>query len=243
MHLTRTLGERFTLSGAFTGNRVSDSNDFDGEYAFTARGTWSPVHTADRAIHLGLAAGWRRLDERLQVRARPEVHLAGRPVVDNDFVPADDVQVIGLDGAWVAGPAVAPGRVRALRPGRDRAGVRGRRGLVPGRQLVPHRRIAALRLRLRGLRLDEGESPGRRGRARCLGTGSALRHPGPGRLGVPRPRPRRRRRWRDRQPDPGAELVPEQQHDVPAQLCPHRWTAPEPARRAWATPPAPSPRP
>jgi phosphate-selective porin OprO/OprP len=103
LHLTRTLGDAFTLSGAFTGNRVSDSHDFDGEYAFTGRGTWSPVHEADRAIHLGLAAGWRKLDQGLRVRARPEVHLAGRPV-DNDFVPADDVQVIGLDGAWVSGP-------------------------------------------------------------------------------------------------------------------------------------------
>jgi phosphate-selective porin OprO/OprP len=103
LHLTRTLGDDFTVSAAFTGNRVSDSNDFDGEYAFTGRGTWSPVHTEDRAIHLGLAAGWRRLDEGLRIRARPEVHLAGRPV-DNDFVPANDVQVIGLEGAWVSGP-------------------------------------------------------------------------------------------------------------------------------------------
>lgn len=103
LHLTRTLGDAFTLSGAFTGNRVSDSNDFDGEYALTGRATWSPVHEADRAVHLGLAAGWRTLDEGLRVRARPEVHLAGRPV-DNDFVPADDVRGIGLDGAWVSGP-------------------------------------------------------------------------------------------------------------------------------------------
>lgn len=107
LHLKRTLGNHFTVAGAFTGNRVSDANDFDGEHAFTVRGTWSPVHEAERAVHLGLAAGWRRLDEGLRVRARPEVHLAGRPVdndVADDVIPADDVQVIGLDGAWVSGP-------------------------------------------------------------------------------------------------------------------------------------------
>jgi phosphate-selective porin OprO/OprP len=108
LHATRSFADAVTLSGAVTANRVGQRPEFGGEYAVTGRITFSPVHEDGRVLHLGAAAGWRKLDEGLRVRARPEIHLAGRPV-DTDFVPADDVRVYGFDAALVRGPLALQG--------------------------------------------------------------------------------------------------------------------------------------
>lgn len=102
LHFHTKFNGQFSLGAAVTGNRVT-AEDFASEYAFTARGTWSPIHNDQQSVHLGVGGGWRNIDDTLRVRARPGWNLANHPV-DTGDVAVDSVTSYGVEGAWVYGP-------------------------------------------------------------------------------------------------------------------------------------------
>jgi phosphate-selective porin OprO/OprP len=102
LHFHTKFNDQFTLGAAVTGNRVT-ADDFASEYAFTARGTWSPIHNDQQSVHLGVGGGYRNIDEDLRVRARPGWHLTDRPV-NTGSIAVDSVTSYGVEAAWVYGP-------------------------------------------------------------------------------------------------------------------------------------------
>lgn len=88
--------------------RDTDDTGFatdDGGYNLTARLTGLPWYRDEGAslLHLGIAYSHRNPDDTVRYRARPEVSLGDR-FVDTGNVPADRVDLLGLEAAWVAGP-------------------------------------------------------------------------------------------------------------------------------------------
>lgn len=85
-----------------------DVDDFgDGlsdEWIFSGRVTGLAVDRGDSLIHLGLSASLRSpLDDQVRFRSRPESHLAPR-FVDTGTFAADEVTLLDLELAWIAGP-------------------------------------------------------------------------------------------------------------------------------------------
>lgn len=97
----------FTLTGGVYLNR--SNNDGAPEaigdgYVFTGRATFAPIREKTRNLHIGASVGYRNLSgNALRVRARPEVHIADRPI-DTDGVAGDSVIAYGLEAAGVMGP-------------------------------------------------------------------------------------------------------------------------------------------
>jgi phosphate-selective porin OprO/OprP len=87
-------------------NEVGGAAEADGQHAVTARVTALPFRDTERLrlLHLGVAASLRDPEgERARFRARPGVS-SGPRVVDTGDIPVDDVFLLGLELAGVAGP-------------------------------------------------------------------------------------------------------------------------------------------
>jgi phosphate-selective porin OprO/OprP len=101
------LGDRMTwAAGAFR-----DTDDFgdrigDGEWNFTGRVTGLPWYDDEaHLLHLGTAYSFRNPnDGEVGFSQRPEIHTTPR-YVNTSAIPADDYQLLGLEGAFVFGPA------------------------------------------------------------------------------------------------------------------------------------------
>jgi phosphate-selective porin OprO/OprP len=102
------FGERTTWAiGAFrVGTDDLEVSRGDGEWATTARITGLPLcdDEGDDYVHLGLAASRRNpTDSLVSFSSRPEANLAPA-YVSLSNLPADDVDLIGAEAAWVRGP-------------------------------------------------------------------------------------------------------------------------------------------
>lgn len=105
------LDERMTwAAGVFRDSDDLGDRSGDGEYNFTGRLTGLPWIADDaHLVHLGAAYSWRNPnDGTVRFRSRPELHDMPR-FVDTCGIPADDYQLLGLEGAVVYGPASVQG--------------------------------------------------------------------------------------------------------------------------------------
>jgi phosphate-selective porin OprO/OprP len=78
----------------------------DGGYAGTGRVTGLPVYEDNGAslLHLGAAYSHRDPDNNLvRLRSKPEAHLPDY-FLNTGFIPSDEVDIVGLESAWVSGP-------------------------------------------------------------------------------------------------------------------------------------------
>lgn len=97
-----------------------DSID-DGGYNATARITALPIYKDKGAslLHLGAAYSYRNPDDSVRYRQRPEAHLANY-FVDTSSFASDQVNLLGLEAAWVNGPLSVQGEY--MRADADRIG-------------------------------------------------------------------------------------------------------------------------
>ena len=96
--------EQWTVSaGIFNGGLPQPVHD---GYGITGRITYSPIHTQDHVIHLGLAATRRETndDNTLRFRERPESHITETRLVDTGTFDAESFYLIGLEAAYINGP-------------------------------------------------------------------------------------------------------------------------------------------
>jgi phosphate-selective porin OprO/OprP len=107
------LEERMTWAvGAFrTGSDDGEISKGDGEWATTARVTGLPYcdEEGDDYVHLGLAGSRRSpTDDLVSFSSRPESNLAPA-YVSLSSLPAETVDLIGTEAAWVRGPLTVAG--------------------------------------------------------------------------------------------------------------------------------------
>ncbi len=121
------LSTRWFFSTAFTGNNVSAISSagsatlqpFDEQTAWIGRATLAPYHRANWQGHLGInyqyviqpndagAAASPRYGA--QLRDRPELRIDGTRLIDTGLIDARHVKVLGLEGAFQAGPVMIEG--------------------------------------------------------------------------------------------------------------------------------------
>jgi phosphate-selective porin OprO/OprP len=100
------LGNRATWAvGLFRDTDDTGMDIDDGGYNVTGRITGLPWYEDDGAslLHLGAAYSYRNPDDSLRYRSRPETHLTDR-FVDTLTFTSDQVDLLGLEAAWVEGP-------------------------------------------------------------------------------------------------------------------------------------------
>lgn len=92
-----------------------DTDDYgedidDGGYNLTGRITALPMYENNGAslIHIGAAYSYRSPDESVRYRERPEAHLTDR-FVDTSSFASDQLDVLGLEAAWINGPISVQG--------------------------------------------------------------------------------------------------------------------------------------
>jgi phosphate-selective porin OprO/OprP len=105
--------ERLTWSaGLFrTGTDSGEVSRGDGEWAATARVTGLPFYDeeGDDYVHLGLSASHRSpTDDEVTFSAKPEANLAPAYVAAS-ALPAETVDLVGAEAAWVRGPLTISG--------------------------------------------------------------------------------------------------------------------------------------
>ncbi|MCU7892004.1 MAG: porin [Candidatus Thiodiazotropha sp. (ex Ustalcina ferruginea)] len=89
---------------------ADDADDADDEgdegWGATGRLTYAPLADERSALHLGLAASYRKLDDEQEFRfdSRPESHLTDIRYLDTGKLNmSDSLTLFGLEGAWVSG--------------------------------------------------------------------------------------------------------------------------------------------
>jgi len=98
--------ERMTTAiGVFRDTDDNGENVDDGGYNITSRVTALPIYENKGAqlLQLGAACSYRNPDNSIQYRQRPEAHLTDR-FVDTGSFAGDQVDLVGLEAAWVNGP-------------------------------------------------------------------------------------------------------------------------------------------
>src|SRR6185295_9884162 len=89
-----------------TGADTGETSKGDGEYAATARLTGLPIYSdeGNSLVHLGIAASTRQpVADRVSFSAKPECNIA-TPFLTLTNLPADQVDLLGFEAAWVNGP-------------------------------------------------------------------------------------------------------------------------------------------
>ena len=90
-----------------TGDNEDDELDNASDpITFVGRVTLSPVHTENRAVHLGFAGSWLNPDDNdlVRFRQRPEMRVGADRLVDTGNLATDDVNRFGAEAAGVYGP-------------------------------------------------------------------------------------------------------------------------------------------
>jgi phosphate-selective porin OprO/OprP len=98
--------ERMTTAiGVFRDTDDFGENIDDGGYNVTGRVTVLPIYEDKGAnlLHLGAAYSYRNPDDTIRYRQRPEAHLTDR-FVDTGTFAGDQVDLVGIEAAWVNGP-------------------------------------------------------------------------------------------------------------------------------------------
>lgn len=82
----------------------AEDDEESSHYALTGRLTYTPWSNQKHLLHLGLAGSLRELEgESYKIKEEAEVHTA-KKVVTSGKTLADQVQLLGLEAAWVKGP-------------------------------------------------------------------------------------------------------------------------------------------
>lgn len=91
--------------GVFRDTDDYGENIDDGGYNVTGRVTALPMYQEGgaRLLHVGAAYSFRNPDDVVRYRERPEAHLTDR-FVDTGTFASDQVNLFGLEAAWVSGP-------------------------------------------------------------------------------------------------------------------------------------------
>ena len=111
-------GENWTGSTGIFGEETGDSENSREGWLVGARGTYAPIFTDTRSIHLGVSAFYRknnRDENTIRYRARPGVHLAERFVNTGRF-SADRDWFYGIEAAGIYGPLSLQGEFAQIRP-------------------------------------------------------------------------------------------------------------------------------
>lgn len=102
--------EGYTLAGMAYGQSVTDSVNDEG-MGVAARLTLTPVNSAPRLVHVGLAAAWEEPgstdagEDTVRFRARPESHVTSTRLVATPHLSSvSNIVRIGLEAAAVFGP-------------------------------------------------------------------------------------------------------------------------------------------
>jgi phosphate-selective porin OprO/OprP len=83
---------------------IDQKNSDHNPYAVTGRLIYTPWHQHDNLLHLGIAGSIRDFDgEKYQIEERAEIHLADK-IVTSAKTAADQVNLLGLESAWIKGP-------------------------------------------------------------------------------------------------------------------------------------------
>lgn len=103
--LNSVLDERMTYAaGVFVDGDDGGNSDNKEVYAVTGRLTGLPWYAAEnQLLHVGFNASYRNAKKSIQIRQRPESHVAPY-VVDTGELPADSQMVFGPEVAFVYGP-------------------------------------------------------------------------------------------------------------------------------------------
>jgi len=109
-----TKGRNWTfMAGAFGGS-LNDTPTQEG-IALAARGTFTPVHSADMTVHLGTSVRYREKGDdqpSLRYRQRPFAHIPGR-IISTGSVGQSDM-LLGIEGAILRGPLWASSEYAVL---------------------------------------------------------------------------------------------------------------------------------
>jgi phosphate-selective porin OprO/OprP len=105
LHNTASDERTTTAIGMFRSTDDYGENVDDGGYNITGRVTALPIYEDKGAnlLHLGVAYSYRNPDDSIRYRQRPEAHLTDR-FVDTGTFAGDQVDLVGLEAAWVNGP-------------------------------------------------------------------------------------------------------------------------------------------
>jgi phosphate-selective porin OprO/OprP len=105
LHNTASDGRITAAIGVFRSTDDYGEDIDDGGYNITGRITVLPIYEDKGAnlLHLGAAYSYRNPDDSVQYRQRPEAHLTDR-FVDTGSFGSDQVDLVGLEAAWVNGP-------------------------------------------------------------------------------------------------------------------------------------------
>jgi phosphate-selective porin OprO/OprP len=102
-------GEQMTFASGLIGDDYNDDADDEGDegWGVTGRITYAPIAEDRSALHLGVAASYRKLDDEEKVRfdSRPESHLTDIRYLDTGKLEqSQSITKLGVEGAWVSGP-------------------------------------------------------------------------------------------------------------------------------------------
>jgi len=105
LHNTVSDERMTTAIGVFRDMDDFGENVDDGGYNITGRVTVLPIYEKKGAnlLHLGAAYSYRNPDDSIRYQQRPEAHLTDR-FVDTGTFAGDQVDLVGLEAAWVNGP-------------------------------------------------------------------------------------------------------------------------------------------
>ncbi|MES9946947.1 MAG: porin [Candidatus Thiodiazotropha sp.] len=117
-------GEQITFAGGLFGDDYNDDADDEGDegWGVTSRITYAPKAEERSALHLGMAASYRKLDDEETVRfdSRPESHLTDIRYLDTGKLEqSDSTTLVGVEGAWVSGPFSMQGEWMQAKIARD----------------------------------------------------------------------------------------------------------------------------
>ncbi|WP_316364491.1 OprO/OprP family phosphate-selective porin [Candidatus Thiodiazotropha sp. CDECU1] len=117
-------GEQVTFAGGLFGDDYNDDTDDEGDegWGVTSRITYAPKAEERSALHLGMAASYRKLDDEETVRfdSRPESHLTDIRYLDTGKLEqSDSTTLVGVEGAWVSGPFSMQGEWMQAKIARD----------------------------------------------------------------------------------------------------------------------------
>ena len=102
----------------YSGGDLNGDND---GHSYAARAVFTPIKDNNEVIHLGLAASRENRDATTdgrdivtpptaRFRARPETNLTGTRLIDSGGLKnADNIDRLGLEGAWIHGPLLVQG--------------------------------------------------------------------------------------------------------------------------------------
>jgi len=105
LHNTASDERMTTAIGVFRSTDDYGENVDDGGYNVTGRVTALPIYENKGAnlLHIGAGYSYRNPDDSVRYRQRPEAHLANYFVDTSNFA-GDQVDLVGLEAAWVNGP-------------------------------------------------------------------------------------------------------------------------------------------